>query len=387
MIPETLTHLARSRMAPLILGLVAVVAFLDTFAIVPFLATYASSLGATKTQAGWIVGLYSLANLLANFASGWILDRWGRRIPMVVSLLCASALIGLYAIVDTPLELMLLRVLHGATGAVFVPALFAVSGEYGGTHRTRTMGLIGALIGLVAVVAPPISGIIIKAHGAEILFYTVSLLTALAGLSVLGLYEFAPVQSRLPAFAFRTLWRSAGVAASLWLTLGMTFAMGVQTVALPLEMETAGYNAAYCGRIWGLFALVSVVWMALVRSRHAFGGVLVRASLGVGLLACGLLTFAGLPLPAGAWLWAVLGGVGFGLAFPAVHLLAFEGAPESMRGSALAVLHAFYSLGYVMGPGLAGWLTAYALSGWIGGLLTFAMLEMAWHIGHHHPTK
>ncbi|MFQ3611710.1 MAG: hypothetical protein SNJ72_09500, partial [Fimbriimonadales bacterium] len=58
--------------------------------------------------------------------------------------------------------------------------------------------------------------------------------------------------------------------------------------------------------------------------------------------------------PSGTWLSVMFYGFGFGLTFPAVHLVAYEGAPSHLRGTALAVLHAFYSLGYTLGPASAG---------------------------------
>lgn len=366
-----------SLIAPVILGFTALVAFLDTFAIVPILSPYAVACGATQAQAGWIVGLYSLANLIANFGSGPIIDRWGRRVPMALSLFSASVVIALYAVLTSPMGLMALRVVHGATGAVFVPALFALTGEYGRSNRTRAMGVVSALIGLMAMIAPPVSGIVVKWHGEAVLFYGVSILTALAGLSVLALSEQGEHRARSQPMAWRLLWSTPLVVGSFWLTFGMTCAMGVMMVALPLEMGSAGYDSAYRGRIWGLFAFIAVLWMGFVRRREMFGGVRMRSVLGVGLLACGLLAYAGIALPTSAWVWALLAGAGFGLAFPSVHLLAYESAPANLRGSALALLHAFYSLGYIVGPALAGWLTVYALSGWVGGLLTFGWLGIA----------
>ncbi|CUU02310.1 MAG: MFS transporter [Fimbriimonadales bacterium] len=366
-----------ARPTALILSFVALVAFLDTFAIVPILSPYAVAQGASEAQAGWIVGLYSLANLMANLSSGVLIDRWGRRLPMALSLLSASVLIWLYGVLTAPLWLMAIRALHGATGAVFVPALFALTGEHGGSSRTRAMGRIGVLIGLTAMLAPPLSGMLVKAYGEPTLFVGVSVLTALAGLCAFWLPADAPSHEARTQVEWRALWRTAGVLVSFWLTLGMTFAMGVLTVALPLEMGSAGYDAAYRGRIWGAFALVSMLCMALVRRRGVLGGAFGRSVLGVALLMAGLIAFETLPMPTGAWLWALLGGVGFGLTFPAVHLLAFEHAPESARGSALAILHAFYSLGYVAGPALAGWLVAQSVAGWGGAIGAAAALLIA----------
>ncbi|MFN7161913.1 MAG: MFS transporter, partial [Fimbriimonadales bacterium] len=150
----------------LALGWVALVAFLDTFAIVPILAPYAKrALGASEAQAGLILSLYSLTNLLANFYSGALIDRFGRRLPMALSLWAAGVLIASYPVAAGVETLMALRALHGATGAVFVPALFALVGEYGKRNRTGAMGSVGALIGLVALLGPPLGGMIAKHYG------------------------------------------------------------------------------------------------------------------------------------------------------------------------------------------------------------------------------
>ena len=91
--------------------------------------------------------------------------------------------------------------------------------------------------------------------------------------------------------------------------------------------------------------------------------------LAAGALGLSLLAHA----PQAFWGVAVLYGVGFGLAFPAVHLGAFEGAPNHLRGVSLALLHAFYSLGYVLGPAMAGVVGA-AYAGYLGAAFGAVLL-------------
>jgi MFS family permease len=161
------------------------------------------------------------------------------------------------------------------------------------------------------------------------------------------------------------------------LTLAMTFTMGVLTFALPVLLQAAGYDAAYRGRLFGLLALVSIALMASVRRGKALGGAWGRAMLGVAFLAAGALGLSLLAdAPQAFWGVAVLYGVGFGLAFPAVHLGAFEGAPNHLRGVSLALLHAFYSLGYVLGPAMAGVVGA-AYAGYTGAAFGAALLVAA----------
>jgi MFS family permease len=366
---ETDTQQAAGLTARLALGWIALVAFLDTFAIVPVLAPYTQrTLDATDAQAGLVLSLYSLANLLANFYSGVIIDRFGRRLPMALSLWAAGVLIALYPFAQQAETLMLLRALHGATGAVFVPALFALVGEYGRANRTGAMGGVGALIGLVALLAPPIGGVIARHYGEPALFLGVAWLMIIGGLAALLLHEpRRPIHRResinpLEALRFPTL------RAAYLLTFGMTFTMGVLTFALPVSLQQAGYDAAYRGQLFGLLALVSIALMATLRRGELLGGALGRAQLGVAFLTAGALGLSLLAPPTGMWGVVALYGVGFGLTFPAVHLAAFEGAPETRRGVSLALLHSVYSLGYVIGPAAAG-VAGAATAGYIGALV------------------
>ena len=372
---ETDIRQAGGRLAWAALGWIALVAFLDTFAIVPVLAPYTKhALNATDTQAGLILGLYSLANLLANFYSGVLIDRFGRRLPMALSLWAAGVLIALYPLATTPEMLMALRVLHGATGAVFVPALFALVGEYGKRNRTGAMGGAGALIGLVALLAPPIGGVVARDYGEPALFGGVAALMLIGGFAALLIQDPPRLGGAQESIHPREAFRLPDLRRVYLLTLAMTFTMGVLTFALPVLLQAAGYDAAYRGRLFGLLALVSIALMASVRRGKVLGGARGRAMLGVAFLAAGALGLSLLAdAPQAFWGVAVLYGVGFGLAFPAVHLGAFEGAPDHLRGVSLALLHAFYSLGYVLGPAMAGVVGA-AYAGYLGAAFGLVLL-------------
>ena len=372
---ETDIRRARVRLAWAALGWIALVAFLDTFAIVPVLAPYAKqALNATDVQAGLILGLYSLANLLANFYSGVLIDRFGRRLPMALSLWAAGVLMALYPLAASAQMLMALRALHGATGAVFVPALFALVGEYGKCNRTGAMGGAGALIGLVALLGPPIGGIIARDYGEPALFRGVAAMMLIGGFAALLIQDPSRLSGAQKSIHPREAFRLPDLRRVYQLTLAMTFMMGVLTFALPVLLQAAGYDAAFRGRLFGLLALVSIGLMASVRRGKLLGGALGRAVVGTAFLvtgALGLSLFA--EAPQALWGVAVLYGVGFGLAFPAVHLGAFEGAPDHLRGVSLALLHAFYSLGYVLGPATAGMVGA-AYAGYLGAAFGAVLL-------------
>jgi DHA1 family multidrug resistance protein-like MFS transporter len=334
-----------------------------------------AELGASALQAGVILGLYSLSSLLGNLGSGVLLDRLGRRLPMIVSLLVAGAVVALYALVRTPQQMMGLRVLHGLAGAVYVPALFALVSERAGANRTRAIGMTSALIGLTALVGPVTSGIVATYYGVIPVFWGVAIMITLAGLGALNLKEVYERPQRDVRIRPQAVWQLGMVRAAFWLTLGMTFTMGVLTFSLPVVLETAGFGPAYRGRMFGLFALIAVGLMAGVRSRAALGGASVRAVTGVAFLMLGALGLNWLLVPVGTWVSVVFYGIGFGLTFPAVNLLAYDHAPGYLRGTALAMVQAFYSLGYVLGPLTAGYTPT--LAGTVGAGVALVMLILA----------
>jgi DHA1 family multidrug resistance protein-like MFS transporter len=296
---------------------------------------------------------------------------------MALSFWAAGVLIALYLLATTPELLMALRVLHGATGAVFVPALFALVGEYGKRNRTGAMGSAGALIGLVALLAPPIGGVVARDYGEPALFGGVAALMLIGGFAALLIQDPPRLGGAQESIHPREAFRLPDLRRVYLLTLAMTFMMGVLTFALPVLLQDAGYDAAYRGRLFGLLALVSIGVMASVRRGKVLGGAWGRAMLGVAFLAAGALGLSLLArAPQAFWGVAVLYGVGFGLAFPAVHLGAFEGAPNHLRGVSLALLHAFYSLGYVLGPAMAGVVGA-AYAGYTGAAFGAALLVAA----------
>jgi MFS family permease len=375
------------RGVPGVLNGVALVAFLDTFAMLPVLAPYAHRLGASEAEAGFLLGAYSLANLLASAGSGMLLDRLGRRLPMALSLIVAAALIALYGVVSSPEMLLLVRSLHGASSAVFIPAMFVLIGEHGHANRVWAMGRTGAIIGLVALIAPPLGGMVADRYGERALFMGIALLMGFTGMIAwLGLpaESYRPPRGEsihpLQVLRLPTLW------SNFLLTFGLTFGMGMLTYRLPVMLQQAGYDAAYRGRLFGLFALMAIGVMLAVRRRAVLGGARARAMLGLGLIAVGSVMLEGWSLPSGAWSAVLLFGVGFGLGFPAVHLLTYEGVEAHQRGTAFALLYAFYSLGYVLGPTSAGLAAERFPAGLVAALVVgvslLVALGMGWRQGY-----
>ena len=109
--------------------------------IMPVLEVMRGDLGVSGTEAGLIITTHGLAIGLSSPIAGWIIDRWGVRLPMAVGLLIYGVVGGAgIAITSFPL-LIASRVLFGlGASLMFSATTVALLTLYEDTLRNRVMG-------------------------------------------------------------------------------------------------------------------------------------------------------------------------------------------------------------------------------------------------------
>ena len=88
------------------------------------MSTYAESLGASAFLTGLAVGMYSLSNTFGNIISGFLTDRKGPFIILIVGLLTTGLALTFYNLVEEPIALLIVRFIHGLVAGFIVPAAF-----------------------------------------------------------------------------------------------------------------------------------------------------------------------------------------------------------------------------------------------------------------------
>jgi MFS family permease len=333
---------------------VAAVAFLDLFMQFPTVAPYAADLGAAPGLVGVIVGAYSASNLVGNLIAGAVLDRWGRRRPLLASLALTAAVIAAYTLARDARELLTLRVLHGLAASVLTVAAFAIMGDVTPPgSRARVMGQGGAVIGATAVIGPPLAGILRDRAGFDAVFVTgaaVMLLT-LAVAWRFGRETVRPAARLAGDTSAIRVTRPLGAAYAA--VFAYTVGLGTAVTHLALMLQAAGFSGGAIGLAFGLFALVAVAVMLSPLTgasdrygrRHPLATGLILVALGLGVMGLG-----GISAVAGMGIF----GMGFGLVFPSAAALVAESVAPGERGRAFGVFYALWSLGTVAGAGLAG---------------------------------
>lgn len=326
----------------------------------PTIGPYARHLGADALGMGIAVAAYSVTNLLFNIVGGIMLDRSGRRRLLLLGLIFAAGSMLLYAYAGNVTSLILMRLIHGAAGGILVPAVFTMIADLAPAGAGgRAMGRAGALIGMVAVVAPGAAGIIRQAAGFNMVFY---LSAALLALGVLLTYFGLPETRRAPRAEEQEAeaqLKGAGVPGGLqvayWGVFALMFSMGSLTTFLPDMAESLGYQASTSGMLFTIFGLVAAFMMMspLSQTVDRRGGAL-PAGVGVAIM---FVSLAALMLSTNlAWIVAssAVFGAGYGLIFPATSGMVAQ-ATQGRRGRAYGLYYAVFSLGIVAGAPLGGW--------------------------------
>jgi MFS family permease len=341
-----------------LLYLITFIVSLDTHSLSPLIAPYSRTLGASVGLIGWIVGVFSVTNLLGNLGGGTWTDRAGRKLPLVVGLFVVGTALLAYPALRSPYELLAVRALHGLGSALVTPACLAYLGDAAPpAARGRTMALYGAAYGMSGLVGPPLGGLIRDRFGYPPVFLGLAALVLLAALAALGQLKGGRTSQEDPepsGGAWRALLRPrlsvSFVAACCWM-----FTLGTLLVFLPLIGEERGFTAMRVGMLFGTFALAASLLQASPLGRLSDRwGRLPTVALGLALIATALVILSFLttwgPMIGAMFLY----GLGFGFLFPAKSALIADETTPLTRGKASGVFTAMFSVGMIAGTGMAG---------------------------------
>ncbi len=363
----TQTIKTQSRFALLVVYAVVFVSFFDNHSLLPIIAPYARSLGASVALVGLIVGAYSAVNLLGNLGAGYWMDRIGRKPPLVAGLAIVGSALALYPFATDPSALLVLRVVHGFGAALMSPASLAYIGDAASPQaRGRAMAFYGAAIGLTVLIGPPLAGILRDQFGYAYIFAMLSALMFIVIVPAsLFVGETLSVNeaTRARPQPIRLL-QNRRLGLAYLSAFCLMFSLGGLIVFLPLTGQELGLTSARVGMLFASFALAAIIVQILPFGRVSDRWGRERAMLvGLALIALSLFALALMQQ------WETLMGamfvygVGFGFLFPAMTALIADETTPQTRGTASGMFTAVYSLGVTVGTSAAGalaWLQSVA---------------------------
>jgi DHA1 family tetracycline resistance protein-like MFS transporter len=146
---------------PLIVIFITVFVDLIGFGIIipqsPYLAR---EFGASATQVGYLMAIYSAFQFLFSPFWGRLSDRFGRKPILLISLFGGAVSHFVFFMAPNLYVLFIARGLAGLFGANISTAMAAIADVTEEKDRSKGMGLIGAAFGLGFILGPAISGIV-----------------------------------------------------------------------------------------------------------------------------------------------------------------------------------------------------------------------------------
>ncbi|WP_225807296.1 MULTISPECIES: MFS transporter [Thermococcus] len=206
---------------------------LDTSFMMPIIALYAISLGASLPQAGIIAALYSIAAIPASIIAGLLVDRVGRKRTLTLGLMWDAFVVFLYGYVSSYHQLAILRVLHAFGGSLVFPALFAMARESDGEGKNNIVKVLSSMA-LAIAIGSATAGVLTARLGYKASFAILAFIIGLSALISTTLPETLGERSSEKGV---NSWRLLGefkynVFTGLWLIFFLYVALGIMVGGL-----------------------------------------------------------------------------------------------------------------------------------------------------------
>ena len=357
----------------------------------PDIQLRAEKFGAPGLLIGALLSSYFAVQLIASPKWGSLSDRIGRKPVLLVCTALSALSMLVYGFADNVWFILASRVLAGLAAANVVVGQAYIADITPERGRVAAMGRVSAAIlgGLVA--GPAIGGELAAIGGNRLLGFTSSGFSALSFIWILfGVRAIPPSEKRKPGsrgildlsllFEVPALSRIVVVASAGWFVLAClegTFGRLIE--------HLFGYGQREFGWIFsyesllGAFTGLAVAWLSkrmkpvsILRAGYVMqsiglgltplAGVIAATALGP--LAAAITSAMGALHIAGSasgpflalLLLSSLYAFGAGIANPVVNSVCSSLTPEFRQGELFGLLQAARSVGFLIGPGLGGWL-------------------------------
>jgi SHS family lactate transporter-like MFS transporter len=338
--------------------------------------------GVSPTAIGGSLTLTLLVRLLGGFVAGWMADRWGRKLPLMMSLVWFAAFDAAIYFAPSFTWVLIFRTLFGfGMGAEWTAGTSLAMESFPPSKRKLASGLLQAGWPVGFLMAAALGMFVVPAWGWRAMF----LIAAVPAILVIPIRMFVPDTHEAPS----TTKGADGIAAktqgaisellepgirkmiilgSLVMALGFVVYYGMVTTQIGVHFEVAncGKNAAclqstmdhaWMDQIWfNVGMLVGVVGAGWVANRFGVITALVAPAL---LMVPALPLFVGMSpglLPIGAFLGGALG-VGYSGVTPVLTTSLF---PAHVRARAIGVVYHVGALLAAFVPTLIPWLAKTA---------------------------
>lgn len=346
--------------------------FLVFYFLITTMALYAiKEFGANETQAGFASSAIVIGAIFSRFFSGYIIDRFGRRTIVLISVICTTIACALYIPIDSLPVLYANRFFHGVGYAFSVTAIMAMVQELiPSQRRSEGTGYLALGTTVSAALGPALALFVLGAFDYDMLFVVVLGISIISLIASVFMYvrTSEPEQTGEPVkFSLKSIVNPKIVPIGIFILLvGFAYSGVIAHINAFAEERNVVAGA-------GLFFIAYAISMFVMRS---FLGKLQDRRGDNIVVYFGLIffviSFVVLSLSTANWhvvVAGVLAGLGYGTLMPAVQSIAVGVVDKSEFGTAFSTLFLFVDIGFGFGPIILG-----AVSAWIGFGAMYAVL-------------
>lgn len=354
--------------------------------IIPILPFLIKKLGGGSTAIGLFMSVYSIMQFFFAPFWGQLSDRIGRRPVLLIGLSGYALTFILFGLLDNLWMMIGVRALSGMISSATLPTAMAYLADItAGSERSRSMGIVGAAMGMGMIFGPALGGWL-GHYSFSMPFFVAG---GLAALLIPFAWRFLPeslsnearkvsASNRAIRPDLQLLRQPIAVLFLVALVANFTMAMFEATFAL-LAAETIGFGPKQMGAIFTFLGVIGVIIQGglLGRlSRRLGDAKLVKA--GSWLSGAGLLLIIASANKYLMYLGTAINMVGGSLQGPTTNSLASKASGQN-QGAAMGLLQSSASLGRILGPLSGGALYAWnrSLPYLLGAALLFLVITLS----------
>ena len=341
-----------------ILALAIFSSMLGAGIVVPLLPLYAESMGATGLWLGFIFAGFSISRTVCTPVFGRLSDRKGRKLFLGIGLFTYALISFAYVLAADVYQLVLIRLVHGVSGAMILPIAQAYVGDLSPEgEEGRWMGYSNAAFFSGFGVGPLMGGLLADQWGMDFAFITMGILNLLAFIIAVILLPRSELKKQAAAvpLSFMSLRRSRTMMGLCSFRLAIALGRSSFFTFLPV------FAAMSLGLPANLIGLLIAVHVLLMSALGVPGGRIAdifsrRAMVVIGSFVVFAYMFL-VPMSLGFGMLlalCILGSIGSSIATPAVMAMTVEEGRKYGMGSTIAAITMALSIGMALGPILSG---------------------------------
>jgi len=344
----------------LILSLSFMVNF-DSNAVIPIIATYAKTLGASGIMIGFIVGIYSMVHIPSNIIFGRLVDKIGRKMLISIGVMLDGLSMLLYAIAQDPLFLLFGRIVHGIGGGFGGPATMAYISDATSQKRSgRGMALYGISIGFSNLIGFLLGGMIAQIIGASNMFFIIAIVLFIMSFTSFflpSIYQPSKekIKFREELKTFKDIVLHKSMISPYLSILAMMFNIGIVTAVYTLMLESATYTVGQTGMILSIMVIFSILIhypAGIMSDKIGYTKVMLIGLLLIAIAFGVFIISFEVPIPL---IGMVFLGLGHGLIFPSSAGAVKEKTKGSESGVATGTFYALIVAGVAIGAPISGY--------------------------------